>query len=114
MFILMTCTLSHAVTNCNCKCSQSDNTAAAITSTVVVVLIIAVTVIVIVVLLRNRRGHYSSRPQKKYVISLYMYVLSLVTNILFLYRDQMSAVNITAKSNEAYELTKISEEPTYM
>ena len=78
----------------------------------VVVLIIAVTVIVIVVLLRNRRGPYSSGPQKKYVISLY--VVSLVTNILLLYRGQMSAVDITAKSNEAYELTKISEEPTYM
>ena len=26
----------------------------------------------------------------------------------------MSAVDITAKSNEAYELTKISGEPTYM
>ena len=72
--------LSLSVTNC--KCSQSDNTAAAATGgvvTVVVVLIIAVTVIVIVVLLRNRRGPYSSGPQKKYVISLY--VVSLVTNI---------------------------------
>ena len=75
-------------------------------------LIIAVTVIVIVVLLRNCRVHYSSGPQKKYGISLY--VVSLVTNILLLYRGQMSAVDITAKSNEAYELTKISEEPTYM
>ena len=80
--------------------------------TVVVVLIIAVTVIVIVVLLRNHRGPYSSGPQKKYVISLY--VVSLVTNILFLYRSQLSAVDITAKHNEAYGLTKISEEPTYM
>ena len=79
----------------------------------VVVLIIAVTVIVIVVLLlRNRRGPYSSGPQKKYVISLN--VVSLVTNILLLHRGQMSAVDITAKSNEAYGLTKISEEPTYM
>ena len=70
--------LSLSVTNC--KCSQSENTAAAATGgAVVVVLIIAVTVIVIVVLLRNRRGPYSSGPQKKYVISLY--VVSLVTNI---------------------------------
>ena len=91
------------------------NTATAVTSgvvTVVVALIIAVTVIVVVVLLRNRRGHYSSGPQKKYGIS--PNVVSLVTNILLLYRGQMSAVNITAKSNEAYELTKISGEPTYM
>ena len=72
----------------------------------VVVLIIAVTVVVIVVLLRNRRGPYSSGPQKKYVISLY--VVSLVTNIFLLYRGQMSAVDIT---NEAYGLTKTS---TYM
>ena len=80
----------------------------------VVVLIVsittAVTVIVIVVLLRNRRGHNSTGPQKKYVISLY--VVSLVTNILLLYRGRrVSAVDITAKSNEAYGLTKIS---TYM
>ena len=95
----------------NYKPSQSDNTAAAATGgvvTVVVVVIIAVTVIVIVVLLRNRRGPYSSGPQKKYVISLYL------VNILLLYRGQVSAIDITAKSNEAYELTKISGEPTYM
>ena len=107
--------LSLSLSVTNYKCSQSDNTAAAATGgvvTVVVVLIIAVTVIVIVVLLRNRRVPYSSGPQKKYVISLY--VVSLVTNILLLYRGQMSAVDITAKSNEAYGLTKISEEPTYM
>ena len=78
----------------------------------VVVLIIAVTVIVIVVLLRNRRGHNSRGPQKKYVISLY--VVSLVINIFLLYRGQMSAVDITAKHNEAYGLTKLSGEPTYM
>ena len=51
--------------------SQSDNTAAVTGGIVAVVLIIttAVTVIVIVVLLlRNRRGHYSPRIQRLYVI----------------------------------------------
>ena len=93
--------------------SQTDNIAAVTGGVVTVVLIVstttAVTVIVIVVLLRNCRGHNSSGPQKKYVISLY--VVSLVTNILLLYRGRVSAVDITAKSNEAYGLTKIS---TYM
>ena len=112
------CTLFlHLVFTVTQSNSQSDNTAAVIGGvvTVVVVLIVSITTavtVVIVVLLRNRRGHNSSGPQKKYVISLY--VVSLVTNILFLYRDQMSAVDITAKSNEAYELTKLSREPTYM
>ena len=40
-------------------------------------------------------------------------VISLFAMFL-LYRGPMSAVDITAKFNEAYELTKISEEPTYM
>ena len=40
--------------------------------------------------------------------------MELITAMFLLYRGQMSAVNITAKSNEAYELTKISEEPIYM
>ena len=38
----------------------------------------------------------------------------ITLHLFFLYRGQMSAVNIIAKSNESYELTKISEEPTYM
>ena len=52
--------------------SASLTDAATVTGgVVVVVLIIAVTVIVIVILLlRNRRGHYSTGPQQKYVISL--------------------------------------------
>ena len=98
----------------NYKCSQSDNTAAAATGgvvTVVVVLIVAVTVIVIVVLLRNRRGPYSSGPQKKYEIICYECCDKYFSCI---YRGEMSAVDITAKTNEAYELTKISGEPTYM
>ena len=92
--------------------SQTDITAAVTGGVVTVVLIIttAVTVIVIVVLLlRNRRGHYSPGIQRLYVIikswrSLY---------VCFSRRNRMSAVDITAKSNEAYELTKISGEPIY-
>ena len=34
--------------------------------------------------------------------------------VFLLYRGQMSAFDITAKSNEVYDLTKISEEATYM
>ena len=40
-------------------------------------------------------------------------LLSLYIMFL-LYRSQMSAVYISTKSNEAYELTKISREPSYM
>ena len=81
--------------------------------TVVVVLIIAVTVILIVVLLlRIQRGHNSTRIQRLCVIIFSLKFCDNFTTLL--YRDQMSALDITAKSNEAYELTKISEEPTYM
>lgn len=38
----------------------------------------------------------------------------LIYILFLLNRGQMSAVNITTKSNEAYELTKIPEEPTYV
>ena len=38
----------------------------------------------------------------------------LIYILFLLNRGQMSAVNITTKSNEAYELTKNPEEPTYM
>ena len=33
--------------------------------------------------------------------------------VFLLYRGQMTAVDITTESNEAYGLTKISGEPTY-
>ena len=77
--------------------------------------VVAVTVIVIIVLLRNCRGHYSPGIQRLYVIMISSHRTFMMTLHLFLlYRGQVSAVDITAKSNEAYELTKISGEPTYM
>ena len=41
-------------------------------------------------------------------------IMEITIHLFLLYRGQMSAVDITAKSNEVYELTEISEEPTYM
>ena len=77
---------------------------------VAVVLIIAVTVIVIVVLLLRR--HDSTKIQRLCVI---IFSLKFCDHLhLLSCRGQMSVVDITAKSNEAYELTKLSEEPTYM
>ena len=93
--------------------SQTDITAAVTGGvvslvTVVVVSIVAVTVIVI---LKSRRGHNSTGLQKRYVMSL---CCESCENILLLYRGQMSVVDIIAKSNEAYGVTKISEEAEYM
>ena len=81
----------------------------------VVVLIIAATVVIVVLLLRNRRGHYSPEIQRLYVIMISSRGTFISTlHLFFLCRGQMSAADISAKPNEAYELTKVSEEPTYM
>ena len=64
---------------------------------------------VLVLLLWNYIGHYFT---KKYV---FLFCVSF--EIVYLpYRGRMSAVDITAKSNDAYGLIKISdlEEATYM
>ena len=71
------------------------------------------TVYSVTVTVTNAAGSTVSHPIIKYDIVMSLCCESC-ENILLLYRDQMSAVDITAKSNEAYELTKISEEETYM
>ena len=80
--------------------------------TVVVVLIITTVIVIVALLLKSRRGHYSPGIQRLYVIMTSSHGTFII--MFLLYRSQMSAVDITAKSNEAYELTKVSGEPTYM
>ena len=91
---------------------QTDNTAA-VTGWVVAVVFIITTVAAVIVIAVNHRGHYSTGAQKKYNFMCFCFCESLEM-VFLLYRGQMSAVDVTTKSNEAYELTKTSGEPTYM
>ena len=96
--------------------SWTDNTAAVTGWVVAVVFIIttvAAVIVIVVLLLRNHRGHYSTGTQKKYNFMCFCFCESLEM-VFLLYRGQISAVDITTESNEAYGLTKISEEPTCM
>ena len=94
---------------------QTDNTAAVTGGVVAVVFIVttvAAVIVIVVLLLRNHRGHYSTGTQTRYNFMCFCFCESLEM-VFLLYRGQMSAVDITTESNEAYELTKISGEPTY-
>ena len=69
-------------------------------------------IVVLLLIMRNHRALASTRTQKKYVFCF----CESFEMVFLTYRGQMSAVDITAKSKEAYGLTKVSdlEEATYM
>ena len=78
---------------------------------VFIVTTVAAVIVIVVLLLRNHRGHWNT---EKYNFMYFCFCESLVNEMVFLlYRGQMSAVDITTESNEAYGLTQISGEPTY-
>ena len=81
---------------------------------VAVVFIVSITVAVVVVVLilglRNRRGHYySTGTQKKYVMTFTSSLcFSFTCLLVLLCRGPVSAVDIPASTNAAYELSKLS------
>ena len=75
----------------------------------IVSITVAVVVVVLILVLRNRRGHYSTGTQKKYVMTFTSSLcFSFTCLLVLLCRGPVSAVDIPANTNAAYELSKLS------
>ena len=70
----------------------------------------AVAVVIVVLVLRNHRGDYPTGTQRQYVVTFTRSLCFSSTCLLaLLCRGPMSAVDIAAGTNVAYELSKFSK-----